>query len=124
MRSYITLALVVLLFCSCEKLSFQKGLYYARTDDGFLYIDFRKSNKCILFFEDGDDEDGKYKIKKEGIDLLGSAKIKAGNHTHVCYFGGSLGPGLIDDDGSIIFKTQWLTETPQLDYRYLTFYKH
>lgn len=123
-KNLLFLAALLLSFCSCSKISFQRGLYFARTDDGFLYIDFQRSDKCILFFEGGDERDGTYTIKKGKVDLLGSAVIKPGRYSHFCYFGGSLGPGIIYDDGSIKFKTQWITEKPDLDYRYLTFYKH
>lgn len=125
-RLSILLALVsTILVTGCSKFSKVQGLYYSDTPDGMLYIDFQKGGDCYLFFQGEKRKKCPYYKKNDSeLEIIGMASVTQNKHTHTCCFGGALGNGIIFDDGSIHFKTQWITEAPDLIYRYLVFYKN
>lgn len=123
MKRYLIISIALLLaFTACTKDTLTRGLYFADTMNGMLYLELQTNDKAVMFFQGGEKEECKYKISKGQIDLLGSARITINGRTRSWWFGGALGKGTIKD-GSFTIKSQRLY-SPELEYYYLTFYKH
>lgn len=123
MKRYLIISIALLLtFTACTKDTLTRGLYFADTMDGMLYLELQTNEKAVMFFQGGEKEECKYKISKGQIDILGYASTKINGYTHSWWFGGALGKGTIKD-GSFTIKSQ-RTYGPNFEYHYLTFYKH
>ncbi len=119
----ISLAIVLISVISCQKSTLSKGLYYADTMDGMIYLELMSGTDCVMFFQGSNDkDDGYYSISKGEITLMANAKTKVGGRSVSWWFGGSLGTGIINGD-SFKIQAQRMYST-ELEYYYLTFYKH
>lgn len=87
-----------------------------------LYLELQSGEDCVMFFQGGNKENCTYKISKGEIDLLGHASIKIDGRTRSWWFGGNLGKGVISGDSFKIQSQRMFTS--DLEYYYLTFYKH
>lgn len=117
------MAFTLLSLISCQKSTLSKGLYFADTQDGIIYLELNRGTDCVMFFQDSDYKDnGYYRILKNEITLIASAKTKVNGKSVSWWFGGSLGTGIINSDRFII-KAQRMSSA-KLEYYYLTFYKH
>ena len=114
--------LTLLLVTSCQKDTLSKGLYYADTPDGLLYLELMSGHNCVMFFQGGQKSQCSYFISHGEIDLIGDAKIQIGSRTVSWWFGGSMGKGVINGNSFRIQGQRLYRLDPE--YRYLTFYKH
>lgn len=117
----LVLSSILLLASSCQK-QLSKGLYFADTEDGIIYLELMKGKDCIMFFQGEKEESCTYYISDGQIDLMGHATININGYTNSWWFGGSLGKGIINGD-SFKIQAQRMCK-PGLEYKYLTFYKH
>lgn len=119
LKRLLGLFLLVLSIVSCQKDKLQKGLYYANTVDGMLYVELQKGGDCVLFFQGGEENDGRYDMSKGKITVLGHTSIKIDNVEYSWWF---YDKGTINGDS---FKVQvQRTYSTKYEYHYLTFYKH
>ena len=118
-----TLAIILIALVSCQKSTLSKGLYFADTKDGIIYLELMSGTDCVMFFQGSNEkDDGYYSISKGEITLMANAKTKVGGRSVSWWFGGSLGTGIINGDS---FKIQaQRMYTADLEYYYVTFYKH
>ena len=122
-RLIAILAIALLSFTSCQKSILSKGLYYAETKDGMIYLELLSGTDCVMFFQGSSEKnDGYYSISKGEITLMANAKTKVGGRSVSWWFGGSLGTGIISGD-SFKIQAQRMYST-ELEYYYVSFYKH
>lgn len=117
-----SIAIALLSISSCQKYSLSKGLYYADTKDGMIYLELMSGTDCVMFFQGSTEkDDGKYSISRGEITLRANANTKVGGRSVSWWFGGNLGTGIINGDS---FKIQALRMySTDLEYYYVTFYK-
>lgn len=122
-KCLISIVVILLSFVSCQKSTLSRGLYFADTKDGMIYLELMSGTDCVMFFQGSNEkDDGYYSISKGEITLIANAKTKADNKSVSWWFGGSLGTGIIYGDS---FKIQaQRMYSANLEYYYLTFYKH
>lgn len=81
MKKYLILLLTLCFLTSCQKYSLSKGLYFADTPDGMLYLELQSGHDCIMFFQGENKEEGSYWISNGEINLISHATVKKGSYT-------------------------------------------
>ena len=122
-RILSTIVIILVSLVSCQKSTLSKGLYFADTQDGIIYLELMSGTDCVMFFQGSDDKyEGYYSISKEEITLIANAKTKVNGKSVSWWFGGSLGTGIINGESFKIQAERMYSVNS--DYYYLTFYKH
>ena len=121
-RLFVALLITLLSITSCQKYNLSKGLYFADTKDGIIFLELMGGTDCVMYFQGGNEkEDGYYDISEGEIELYAHAETNLSGGTASWWFGGNLGAGIIKGDKFTI-KAQRLYLTG-LEYHYLTFYR-
>lgn len=122
-RILSTIVIILVSLVSCQKSTLSKGLYFADTQDGIIYLELMSGTDCVMFFQGSHDKyEGYYSISKEEITLIANAKTKVNGKSVSWWFGGSLGTGIINGESFKIQAERMYSVNS--DYYYLTFYKH
>ena len=88
-----------------------------------IYLELLSGTDCVMFFQGSSEkDDGYYSISKGEITLMANAKTKVGGRSVSWWFRGSLGTGIISGD-SFKIQAQRMYST-ELEYYYVSFYKH